>query len=231
MNGMGKKMNIQELIKLHSFQFYFWLISLTVVMNILANQWLMYEANKRINSIYTYNYSFGKTGLLLLIPSFILTILIIKGWNKLIYSDTGRKIGLRKLFDEDGLAIKATYVGAKGFSYLFKKTLKVAWLTVKYSLYGLIAILLSSLTQSSRSTGGTSYSSNSRLNDEHKKRKEKESAEWNAKKTKEDAIYATGQFIKQGNYNQNTHHYDDSANRAKNKIHEANEARKYADKL
>lgn len=233
MNGQGERLSIQELIRLHSFQFYFWLISLTLIMNVVANKWLMYVANSRIDSVFTYNYSFGKVGVILLIPAFIITVLLIKGWNKIIYSEIGAKIGLRKVFEENGLAVRGAYGSAKGIAYIVPRIFKVGFRTIKYSAWALLAIafFLVAISSGGTSSSGSSSSSGGYASSGNSNRKAKEDADWKAKQSRKDANHAIKHAVKQARYNPNSHHLDSRINRANSKINDANDARRHADKF
>ena len=240
MNSKGEKLGWRELVERHSVQFYAWTILFAYVLNKSVNSWLMYEGNKNINSIYTYNYSIGMLGFLFLIPSAIIGVFIIKGWNKLIYSEVGRKIGLYTLFQENGFAVRGLNKGGRGLVYVVMRMPKVLWLTVKYTFLGIIySVMFYVMIKDSvrgatpmRSIGGTSSSgtgsteSMGRTGSTVDRNKMKSDANFETRQAQKKADYAKNQAIKQGKYNANTHYFDSKVNHANNLQRKANEAAK-----
>lgn len=177
---------------------YTWIFA--TIFNNIADKELTKLLNANNETIYTYNYSFGATGLILVIPAALLSLVIVVVLAK-----------IRDIF----FPRVTTY---KTIAFLFK----LSWKAVVLLGAGIFAIALflanffSDGVGTSPSSRGSSGSSNNS--------RSKSEAEWEEKKAEKEARYAWKQAAKQGNYNDKTYHFDNSVNRAKAKQHEYNEA-------
>ncbi|WP_068676034.1 hypothetical protein [Oceanobacillus sp. Castelsardo] len=82
---MGNKYSwtVKEIVKGKTIPFLVLTLLLTKILNDVVNNGLTYMMNIDNSSIYTYNYSIGLLGILLAIPSALLSILVIKGFLRL----------------------------------------------------------------------------------------------------------------------------------------------------
>lgn len=190
---------------------YTWIFA-TIFINI-ADKELTKLLNANNQTIFTYNYSLGATGLILVIPAALLSLVIVTVLVK-----------LRDIFSPR----LTTY---KVIVFLLK-LIKLLWKVISYILAWigmLIFILAAFFSDSGSRSGGHSYrssggASGGSSNNSIDKQKLKSEAEWAEKKAEREAKYAWKQAAKQGNYNDKTYHFNNSVNRAKAKQHEYNEA-------
>lgn len=200
------------------FIIYTWIFA--IIFNNIADKELTKLLNANNETIYTYNYSFGATGLILVIPAALLSLIIVfvlvKARDKFFPSLT-------------------TYKAIVSFF----KLIKLLWKAVSYigaAIMYLVFVIAGIFSDSGgRSSGGGSYSSgrvSGGGSDNSNSRKDlKKEAEWKARQLQKDADYAYKHAGKQAQYNVNTHHFDDRLNRANAKQRKANEAAKRARNL
>ncbi|MGN8046080.1 hypothetical protein [Bacillus altitudinis] len=208
--------NISFYKTLH-FIVYTWI--LTTIFNNIADKELTKFLNANNETIYTYNYSFGATGLILVIPAALLGLFIV--------------IVLVKI--RDRLFPKLNTLKAIGF---ILKLIKLLWKAVLYvgsaTLY-LIFLITAFLSKSGGSTssdrGSYRKASVGGSNNSNSREKLKKEAEWKARQLQKEADYAYKHAGKQAQYNINSSHFDSKLNRANAKQHEANKAAKRARNL
>ena len=184
---------------------YTWIFA--VIFNNIADRELTKLLNANNETIFTYNYSFGATGLILVIPAALLSLGIVVVLVK-----------IRDRFFPRVTTYKVIVFLLKSIRLLLKGVALIgAWI-------GLLIFALASFFSDGggrrSSGGGYGGNSTSSIN----KQKLKSEAEWEEKKAEKEARYAWKQAAKQGNYNDKTYHFDNSVNRAKAKQHEYNEA-------
>ncbi|WP_062106530.1 hypothetical protein [Bacillus niameyensis] len=219
MNSKYRVWGLGNFIKDHLLLFVLLTIILTKVSNKGVDNWLSHIANADNQTLYTYHYSLGINGLILVIPSAIVSILLIKGALKLEERYLPSPILIR--FNAFGI-------------WCFKTLLKVGKMVIKVSgalIYGFFWIIHAITAMFEIGKGGSSYSGHSvrhNSNNSYDKDRLKKEADWEARQKEKEANYALKQAIKQGNYNKNTYHFDYRVNRTKAMIHEANKAKKRA---
>ncbi|RIU94720.1 hypothetical protein [Oceanobacillus picturae] len=198
---------------------YTWIFA--ILFNNIADKELTKLLNANNETIYTYNYSFGATGLILVIPAALLSLIIVFVLVK-----------ARDRFFPNLTTYKAIV--------FFFKLIKLLWKAMSYigaAIMYLVFIIAGIFSDSGgrSSSGGGSYSSgrvSGRGSDNSNSRKDlKKEAEWKARQLQKDADYAYKHAGKQAQYNVNTHHFDDRLNRANAKQRKANEAAKRARNL
>jgi hypothetical protein len=183
------------------------------IFNNIADKELTKLLNANNQTIYTYNYSFGATGIILVIPAALLSLVLVAALVK-----------IRDIF----FPSLTTY---KVIVFLVKM-IKLLWKVVSYILasIGMLIFALAAFFSDSggrsgggsyRSSGGASGTSSTNSIDKQKLKRE---AEWEEKKAEKEAKYAWKQAAKQGNYNDKTYHFNNSVNRAKAKQREYDEA-------
>ncbi|WP_404455192.1 hypothetical protein [Oceanobacillus kapialis] len=189
--------------------------------NNIADKELTKLLNANNETIYTYNYSFGATGLVLVIPAALLSLMIVfvlvKARDRFFPELTTYKV-IVFLFKSIKLLWKAvSYIGA----------------VIIYCLFVIAAFFSEDGARTSSSGGGYSSRglSGRGSNSTDSRRELKKEADWKARQLQKDADYAYKHAGKQAQYNVNTHHFDDRLNRANAKQREANEAAKRARNL
>ena len=197
-------------------------IFLTDFSNKEVNNWLSQIANVDNHTIYTYNYTLGIYGLILAIPSAMISILLVKG---------ALKLEARYLPTPILIRFNAFVV------WCFKILFKIGKLLIKVGGWAVLAFFwfINAITDKFEvGKGGSSYSGHSvsrHSNPSYERDQLKKQANWEAEQKKKEAQYAWKHAGKQGKYNKNTHHFDDRVNRAKAMTHEANKAKKRARNL
>ncbi|AVR00293.1 hypothetical protein OBCHQ24_15185 [Oceanobacillus iheyensis] len=184
--------------------------------NNIADKELTKLLNANNETIYTYNYSFGATGLILVIPAALLSLMIVFVLVK-----------ARDKFFPNLTTYKAIV--------FFFKLIKLLWKAMSYigaAIMYLVFVIAGIFSDSGgrSSSGRGSYSSGGSDNSNSRKDLKKK-AEWKARQLQKDANYAYKHAGKQAQYNVNTHHFDDRLNRANAKQRKANEAAKRARNL
>lgn len=193
----------------------------TKLFNQMADNWLTQFKNQGNTSIFTYNYSFGLSGLVLIIPaaavSLGITILLVKMRDRFFPSLTMRK----SLTTTATISLKVIKIAAK-VSFFFLK-----WMT-----YLIMAVVNSFSNSIGGSGGGGSAPRPSFGGGGGPSRKDlKDEAQWQANRKQKEADYAWHQAKKQGQYNINTHHFDKRVHEAANLQRDANKAAKRARNL
>ncbi len=193
---------------------YTWIFA--IIFNNIADKELTKLLNANNETIYTYNYSFGATGLILVIPAALLSLIIVFVLVK-----------ARDRFFPNLTTYKAIV--------FFFKLIKLLWKAMSYigaAIMYLVFVIAGIFSDSGgrSSSGRGSYSSGGSDNSNSRKDLKKE-AEWKARQLQKDADYAYKHAGKQAQYNVNTHHFDDRLNRANAKQRKANEVAKRARNL
>ncbi|MUV37070.1 hypothetical protein JNUCC1_00876 [Lentibacillus sp. JNUCC-1] len=188
-----------------------------------ADQGLTQLLNMNNESIYTYNYSFGMTGLLLIIPAALFTLLIIKGLllikNKFKPSANPHELGFPTL-SQVWTLIKLL---GKAFLWIF-------------SAIGLFIFWLASVLSPGSSGGGGASSGRGAVGGRPSAPVDnsnlKREAEFQARQKQKEADYAKRQLGKQLGYNAGyAPEVNKRLNRANAMQREANEAAKRARNL
>lgn len=202
------------------FLVYTWIFS-TIFYNI-ADKELTKLLNTNNDTIWTHNYSLGPTGLLLVIPAALLSLLIVTILVKI----------------RDRLFPRLTTYKVIGF---LLKLIKLLWKAMSYLVVGIgyllfvIAGIFSNKGGRSSSSGVSNHSnmgvSGGGLNNSNSRKELKKNAEWKAKQLQKEADYAYKHAGKQAQYNIKSHHFGSRLNRANAKQREANEAAKRARNL
>lgn len=189
---------------------YTWILA--TIFNNIADKELTKLLNANNETIYTYNYSFGATGLILVIPAALLSLLIVIVLAK-VRDRFFPRLNTRKVI---GFLLKLVKLLWKAVSYLVAG--------IGYLVFMIAGIFSDGVSSSGRgrSSGGGTSGGNS--NNSNNKQKLKSEAEWEERKAEKEARYAWKQAAKQGNYNDKTYHFDNSVNRAKAKQREYEEA-------
>ncbi|QDI92323.1 hypothetical protein EPH95_14915 [Salicibibacter halophilus] len=190
----------------------------TIIFIYVADRGLTFLLNIGNESIYTYNYSLGIFGLILVIPAVLLSLGIIKGLDKNGY--------LNPLL---AFLEKAIPKMAKLLTKLFKITVKAVIFTVK-GIALLVMLIVNSISPSSGSHGSRGYFPSGRAISEgsNNKQESKKEAQWQAKQKQKEADVAWKHAKDQAEYNPNTIHMDKRLYRANAKQREANaEAKKF----
>lgn len=224
----------QEVVEDKKFQFFLYTLMFTTILINLANKGLTYIGNVNNETIFTYNYSLGPIGIILAIPAAFTSLLIMKVLlkltNRIIKSPIARGIGLAKFLETGGISDARMM---KVFRFLLKiiKWLFKAMIKMMIGFFKLIFMLiLSGLTGGSSKSGGGSYypksSYDHRSGSTDYTEKSASDARFQARQKQKAADYAWRQAKKQGNYNPNTHHFDNRVNHAANLQREANKAKK-----
>lgn len=194
----------------------------TTIFNNIADKELTKLLNANNETIYTYNYSFGVTGLILVIPAALLSLLIV-----IVLVKTRDRLFPRL----------TTY---KVIVFLLK-LIKLLWKAVSFIgvSIGYLVFIIAGLFYDGggrSSSGGGSYhsgggASGGGSNNSNSREELKKKAEWKARQLQKDADYAYKHAGKQAQYNINSHHFASRLNRANAKQREANEAAKRARNL
>ncbi|AIF45556.1 hypothetical protein [Virgibacillus sp. SK37] len=187
------------------------------ILNSIADKELTKLLNANNETIYTYNYSLGATGLIFLIPGALLSLLIVTILVK-----------IRDRFFPN-LSTYKVIVSLFNLTKLLLKAVRFLGNALFYIIIFIVAIFSDGGGRSS-SGGGSYHSGGSSKNSSIRKNLKKE-AEWKASQLQKDANYAYKHAGKQAQYNINSHHFDDRLNRANAKQREANEAAKRARNL
>ncbi|MFC0523646.1 hypothetical protein ACFFGV_08610 [Pontibacillus salicampi] len=194
----------------------------TKILNNIADKELTKLLNTNNQTIYTYNYSVGPSGLLLAIPAALFSMLITIGLLK-----------LRDRFFPSLTTLKVIVFLLKLIKLLGKGVLKLL-VDVGYSVFVIPSIFSDSGSRSSSKGGGSPYRgdvSGGGSSNSNNERELKNNAQWQARQKQKEADYAWKHAGKQAQHNVNTHHFNNRVNRANLKQHEANEAAKRARNL
>lgn len=199
---------------------YTWIFA--TIFNNIADKELTKLLNANNETIYTYNYSFGATGLLLVIPAALLSLLIVTVLVK-----------TRDRFFPKLTTFQVIVFLLKLFKLLWK-AVSLLGAGIGYLVFVIAGIFSDSGGRSS--SGGGSYHSNGGASDgdsDNSKNREglKKKAEWKARQLQKEADYAYKHAGKQAQYNINSHHFNDRLNRANEKQRKANEAAERARNL
>lgn len=211
-----------EFIKHHLLLVALLTIMLTKISNKGVDNWLSQIANSNNQTFYTYHYTLGINGLILAIPSAIVSIFLIKGALKLEERYLPSPILIR--FNAFGISC-------------FKILLKIGKMLIKVGgvlVFVFFRIIHAITDMFEIGTSGSSSSGRSvrhNPNSSYDRNTQKKEADWEARQKEKEAKYAWKQAFKQGQYNKDTHHFDYRVNRAKAKTHEANKAKKRARNL
>ncbi|MFD1850768.1 hypothetical protein [Oceanobacillus bengalensis] len=199
---------------------YTWIFA--TIFNNIADKELTKLLNANNETIYTYNYSFGATGLILVIPAALLSLLIV--------------IVLVKTRDRFFPRL-TTY---KVIVFLLK-LIKLLWKAVSLLGAGVVylAFIIASLFSDGggrSSSGGGSYHSSGGAsggvsNNSNSREELKKKSEWKARQLQKEADYAYKHAEKQAQYNIKSPHFKSRLNRADSKQIKANEAAKRARNL
>lgn len=225
----------KEIIKGKTLIFLVLTVIITVILNNIADKGMTYLMNKDSQTMFTYNYSLGINGIILVIPGAFSSIFAIKAWlrlkSRLIRSPMAEKIGLSKTL-ENGISSK----NRRSVSLFLQKSIQMLWKVLKYTflagfyLIGLIVNFLSSgFNSSGRSRRRSSYGR--RSSNSNGRRKLKSDAKFEARRKQKEADHAWNHANKQANHNINTPHFNNRVHKANSKQRDANEAAKKARKL
>ncbi|KGX89223.1 hypothetical protein [Pontibacillus litoralis] len=220
MHNTHNLQNWKEITKENALLFVVLTTILTIVLNRFADKGLTYLLNINNQTIFTYNYSLGISGIMLAIPSALFSIWIIKGALK-----------FEERFLPAPILNKFGNLPLWCFSLLLK-LIKVMKIMATYALY--LVFVIAGFFADGSSRGGYSPSSGSvslGSNNSNGRENLKEEAERQARQKQQEADYAWKQAQKQANYNINTYHFDNRVNRANALQREANEAKKRARNL
>ncbi|MEK3936660.1 hypothetical protein MKY41_15195 [Sporosarcina sp. FSL W7-1349] len=199
---------------------------LTVILTKISNKgvdnWLSHIANANNQTFYTYHYTLGINGLILAIPSAIVSIFLVKGALKLEERYLPSPILSR--FNAFGI-------------WCFKILLKIGKMLIKIGgvlVLGFFWIIHAITGKFEIGKGGSSFSGHSvrhNSNSSYDRETLKKEADWEARQKENEARYAWKHANDQRRYNKDTYHYNYRVNRAKAMTHEANKAKKRARNL
>ena len=222
MNSIYESRIWKNLSRGKTFQFLVYTLIFAAIFNNMADRELTKLLNVNNETIWTYNYSLGSTGLILVIPAALLSLLIVTILVK-----------IRDRF----FPRVTTY---KVLVFLLK-LIKLLWKAISYLVMGIvylafvIANIFSDKGERSSSGGVSSHSnrgvSAGGLSNSNSRKELKKNAEWKARQLQKEADYAYKHAGKQAQYNINSHHFDSRLNRANAKQRKANEAAKRARNL
>lgn len=190
-----------------------WMITilLTVFIVNILNKLMTYYMNKIIvDPVFTNQYNVGPLIFIIIPLIFILSMFILQVSDKL----DAKTNYIDKILKSSNFLLKILILIMKG-----------VWWIIKTLCYVILAIIWFFNTvkrfgePNTSGVGSTRYSTDY----ESERLRNKATAEYNARKKREEADYAIKQAIKQGKYNSNTIYYD-------NKASKAIEAQKAADK-
>lgn len=219
---MKDSLKWREILKSRKFPFLLLTISLTVILNNVGDKVLTRLMATDDPVFFTYNYSLGTLGIILLIPAVFFSIWIIKGLSKIDFG-----------FLSSPIAIKISKFVISSFTMFFKILFKL----LKFLGYAFIVLIFAIAAMLSGGSGSSSGSSSSggyaspRPTNSNGNKGLKKDAQFQARQKQKEADHAYRYAGKQARYNINSHHFDSRVNHANSKQHEANEAGKRARNL
>ncbi|MFP7494582.1 hypothetical protein SFC66_12395 [Terribacillus saccharophilus] len=238
MNRKYKSGTWKKTIKDKILHFIGFTIVFSVIFKDIADKELTKLLNANNQTIFTYNYTVGPEGFLLVIPaallSILLVIVLVSFRDRFFPGVTTRKVMV--------LTLKLIKLLGKGVKLLALGIAYLIFMVVNLfsggggssssggggSYYGGGSSYYSG--GSSSSGGGGSYSGGG-SNHSDDNRALKNEAEWQARQKQKEADYALKHAKIQAAYNARTHHLTNRVNRAASKQREANEAAKRARNL
>lgn len=189
---------------------------------------------------YKYNFSIGILGLIFLLPASILAVYSVdylSNFFRKVKERPRRKSRKQRDFKSKG---REPQIQAE-HTYQAKQVPKRNWTRIFFRALGKVLLFFvkllhrttSAFTRNiestfSRSVYGWMRNIEDSIDESYRHSQRKKDANWRAHQKQKEADHAWRQAANQGNYNMNTHHFNQRLNEAKRKQEEANRARKEA---